>query len=274
MKKWVRIFTRAAAVLLVASGAFVAGVYGASEWKMARTYDIPLQDLPSNMDYDVGQAERMARIVGCWAGCHGTRGEGGVEEIQGIRRITAPTLSAVLPDYSDEELYRLILHGVKRNGKSAIGMSSFTFWSVGDSDISNIIQFLRQQPSATPVNRSVEIPFHSRLKLLQGVWQLSADQVDKSQPRLGNMPRNTSYERGKYLAAIVCAECHGSDFQGDPLERGPSLAILALYDADEFSDFMKTSQSQSGRYIERMNWLPEIGFTDEDISDLYQFLAK
>ena len=153
-------------------------------------------------------------------------------------------------------------------------MSSFTFWSVGDSDIANIIQFLRQQPSATPVNRSVEIPFHNRLKLLQGVWQLSADQVDKSQPRLGNMPRNTSYERGNYLAAIVCAECHGSDFQGDTLEGGPSLANLALYDADEFSVFMKTSQSQSGRFIEQMNWLPEIGFTDQDISDLYQFLAK
>ena len=85
MKKWVRIVNRAAVVLLVVSGIFVAGVYGASEWKMARTYDITLQDLLSCMDYDAGQAERMARIVGCWAGCHGTRGEGGVEEIQGIQ---------------------------------------------------------------------------------------------------------------------------------------------------------------------------------------------
>ena len=106
---WLRNVIAIAAWLLVASGLFVAGVYGASEWKMARIYDTPLRDLPTIAALDPEQAERMARIVGCWAGCHGTKGEGGVEEIPGVRRITAPTLSDVLPGYSDAELLRLIL---------------------------------------------------------------------------------------------------------------------------------------------------------------------
>jgi cytochrome c553 len=272
--KWVRIVIAIAAWSLVASGLFIAGVYGASEWKMARRYDTPLRDLPTISAFDPEQAERMARIVGCWAGCHGTKGEGGVEEIPGIRRITAPTLSDVLPGYSDAELLRLILYGVKRDGRSAIGMSSFTFWSVGDADIANIIHFLRRQPAVEPVPRAIEIPFRSRLGLLQGRWKLSADQVDKSQPRWGNMPRESSYERGRFLAAIVCAECHGVDYQGDSLEGGPSLAILSTYDAEEFSTLMKSGWSQADRLVERMAWLPDIQFTDQDIADLYSFLQK
>lgn len=273
MHNWTKILVPVAVALFTLTGVFVAVVYGASEWKIRQIYDIPVEEPDVSTNYDAGYAERMARIVGCWAGCHGSRGEGGVEKIQGIRRVTAPPLSSVLPDYSDAELFRLIVHGVKRNGRSAIGMSSFTFWSVGDPDISQIIRFLREQPPASPVTRSVEIPFRSRLLLLQGVWQLSADQVDKSQPRLGNMPRNTPFERGRYLATIVCTECHGTNFQGDPLEAGPSLAILSIYDEDEFSVLMRTSVAKSGRLIERMDWLPEVELTDQDISDLYAFLT-
>ena len=272
--KWIRIVIAIAAWLLVATGLFIAGVYGASEWKMARKYDTPLRDFSTIPVLAPEQAERMARIFGCWAGCHGTKGEGGVEEIPGIRRITAPALSDVLPGYSDAELLRLILYGVKRNGRSAIGMSSFTFWSVGDADIANIIYFLRRQPAVEPVPRVIKIPFRSRLGLLQGRWKLSADQVDKSQPRWGTMPRESSYERGRFLAAIVCAECHGADYQGDSLEGGPSLAILSTYDAEEFSTLMKSGWSQAGRFVERMAWLPDIRFTDQDIADLYSFLQK
>jgi len=265
---------RAVVFSIAVIGIFVAAIYGVSEWKMLRVYDIPLVEPRPVTNYDAGHAERWARIVGCWAGCHGVKGEGGVEEIEGIRRVTAPPLSSVLPEYSDAELFRLILHGVKRNGRSAIGMSAFTFWSVGDSDIASIVRFLREQPPADPIPRVVEIPFHSRIKLIQGMWRLSADQVDKTQPRLGNMPRNTAFERGRYLATVVCTECHGTDLMGNPLEGAPSLAILSIYDEAEFATLMKTSVAQSGRYVERMDWLPEIQFTDKDISDLHEYLAS
>ena len=153
-------------------------------------------------------------------------------------------------------------------------MSSYTFWPLSDGDIADIIYFLRQQKPVEPVPRTYEIPFSSRIKLLRGVWKLSADQVDKSRPRWGNFPRDTSHDRGRYLAAIVCAECHGANYQGDPLEGGPSLSVLAIYDADEFSRLMKAGLSQAGQPVEPMWWLPEVGFTDQDISDLYLFLTK
>jgi mono/diheme cytochrome c family protein len=265
---------RLLASLVMFGMSFVVFVYAASEWKMRRTYDIPLSPLPADVEPDVVAGERMAKIVGCWAGCHGVRGEGDFEEIAGVRRITAPPLGSVIPQYSDGELIRLILHGVKRDGRSAIGMSSYVFWPVGDPDIVNIIHFLRLQPPADEVERVRQIPFISRLKLLQGKWWLSADQVDKSQPRWGNLPRNTPYERGRYLASMVCAECHGADYLGDPLEGGPQLTILSIYDEQEFARLMKTAVSHAGVLVEPMSWLPGAELSDRDIADLYEFLTR
>ena len=259
---------------MILAALFVGGVYLGSEMKMARKYSITLQPPIENPSPDISQGERMAKIVGCWAGCHGLTGEGGTEEISGIREITAPTLSQVLPEYTDAELIRLVRYGVKKDGKSAIGMSSFTFWAIGDIDLANIIHFLRQQPSLPAVPRALEIPFQSRLKLLTGQWQVSADQVNQRLPRWGNMPRETQYQRGRYLAAIVCAECHGVDYQGDPLEGGPSLAILAVYDLEQFSRLMKTGLSQGDRLVEAMAWVIDVDFTDQDISDVYHFLRE
>jgi cytochrome c553 len=251
----------------------IASVYGVSEWKMTRAYDVELSPMIEDRKPDLAHGERMARIAGCWAGCHGTRGEGGVEQIDGIRRVTAPTLSQVVPQYSDAELLRLIWYGVKKNRQSAIGMSSYTFWVLGEKDVSDIIDFLRRQPVLPAVPRSREIPFMSRVKLLRGEWKLPADQVDRSIPRWGDLPMTTPYERGRYLAALVCAECHGKDSRGDPLEGGPSLAILAAYDQPQFTYLLKTGISSTGRLIERMSWLPDVEFTDEDSVDLYVYLS-
>jgi cytochrome c553 len=268
------ILKKLVAALVICSLAFVFVVYAASEWKIRRAYDIPLVQPRADFKLDAYAGERMAKIVGCWAGCHGVRGEGGVEKIAGTRRVTAPPLGSVIQNYSNAELVRLILHGVKRDGRSAVGMSSFTFWPLGDADIANIVYFLRMQPAADAVERVTQIPFVGRLTLLRGVWSLSADQVNKSQPRWGNMPLTNSYERGRFLAAIVCAECHGADYLGDPLEGGPPLTILATYDQDEFAHLLKTSVSQAGIPIESMSWLPDVEFTDRDIADLYEFLTQ
>ena len=88
------------------------------------------------------------------------------------------------------------------------------------------------------------------------------------------MPRTNPYEQGRFLAAIVCAECHGADYLGDPLEGGPPLTVLTFYDQEEFARLMKTGISKSGIPVESMSWLPDIEFTDRDISDLYKFLTQ
>ncbi|MGD9597148.1 MAG: hypothetical protein AB7G76_09505 [Steroidobacteraceae bacterium] len=126
-------------------------IFGISEWKLYRPHDAPLVSLRVMGVPDLIEGERMARIVGCWDGCHGRTGQGGHEEIRGIIRHTAPTLSQAVPLYTDDELIRLIRYGLKRDGKSAIGMISYTFWALGDQDLANIIAHLRRQPALPPI---------------------------------------------------------------------------------------------------------------------------
>lgn len=274
--------TQTSRVLLRVLGA-VAGVtvlilgyvYGVSEWKMRRAYDAPLAPLRPQAAIDAIDGKRMAKIIGCWNGCHGPEGEGGVESIKGIHRNTAPTLSQVLPFYSDEELVRLIRYGVKRNGRSAIGMISYTFWPLGDQDLANVIAHLRAQPVRPPVPRKHELEFRGRVALTTGEWKVSAEQVDRSIPRWGERPRNTAFERGRYLASVTCSECHGVDFRGNKLEGGPSLAILAMYPPAQFGHLMRTGKPIGGRNIdEYMGWLAKVDLTDREIADLYNFLRE
>lgn len=88
------------------------------------------------------------------------------------------------------------------------------------------------------------------------------------------MALDNSYERGRYLAAIVCAECHGADYLGDSLEGGPPLTILAAYDEQEFARLLRIGVSRSGVPVESMSWLPDVEFTSQDITDLYNYLTQ
>lgn len=219
----------------------------------------------------------MAKIVGCWAGCHGPRGEGGYEHIEGVVKHTAPTLSQVMPLYTDEELVRLVRYGVKRDGRTALGMISYTFWALSDEDLANIVAHLRKQPVATPVSRELELGLRGRIALATGTWAVSAEQVDRTIPRWGELPQNSPFERGRYLASITCSECHGLNFDGNELEGGPSLAILSIYTPESFQHLLRTGEGVGGRDLGFMGEVAREAFslfTDEEISDLYTFLTE
>jgi len=249
-----------------------AFVYGVSEWKLRRAWDAPLSPLNPPRPPDPAAGEHMAKVVGCWAGCHGLRGEGGRDLIEGIHRSTAPTLSDVLPQYRDAELVRLIRYGVKRDGRSAVGMRADTLWPLGDQDLADIIAHLRRQPALPAVERRRELTWRGRLALVTGRWKVAAEQVDRSAPRWGELPRETAFERGRYIASIVCSECHGADFRGHALEGGPPLAIVAAYDADQFRNLLRTGRPRDGREIPKMDWMADVDFTEQEIADLYAFL--
>lgn len=263
--------TAAIVLLLVTIG--YAAVYRISEGKVHRSYEAPLLPLKASAPPDLAEGERMARIVGCWDGCHGPTGEGEQAEIRGIYRHTAPTLSEVVPQYSDEELARLVRYGLKRNGKSAVGMNSSTLWALGDQDLSNIIGHLRSQPWRPPVERELELTWRGRWALATGSWKVSVEQVDRSRPRWGDLPQSTPSERGRYLASVTCSECHGLDYDGDALEGAPSLKILAMYSLEQFTHLMRTAQPIGNRKLkDDMTWVADAPFTDEEIAGLYAFL--
>lgn len=253
---------------------FVGCVFAVSEWKMRRSYDAPLVALRPARPPDLAAGRHMAKVAGCWAGCHGDEGEGGFESIKDIHRSAAPTLSRVLPPYADDELARLIRYGVKRDGKSSIGMIAYATWPLGDQDLADIIAHLRAQPVLPPVERSHDITWRGRWAMVTGKWGVDAAMVDRSVPRWGALSRDTPFERGRYLASVVCAACHGRNLRGSALESTPSLEIVAAYPEEQFRQLLRTATALGGREVTRMRWVREVEFTDQEIDDLYVFLRK
>ncbi|HET9983457.1 MAG TPA: c-type cytochrome [Longimicrobiales bacterium] len=264
-----------AGAAVVTAGA-VAAVYAGSEWILRRARQAPLEPLPVlAAPADLAEGERLAKIVGCWAGCHGMQGEGDVEAAPGIFSAVAPTLSAVLPLYSDAELARLVRYGVKRDGRTAIGMISGTFHPLGDEDLARIVAHLRRQPASPPVERERRMTLLGRLALVTGRWQASADEVDRAQPRWGNLPRRTPFEQGRYLVSITCTECHGFDLRGEAFEGSPSLAVVAAYRPEQFRHLLRTGEPLDGRDLGLMSWVAKNGFahfTDAESDAIHAYL--
>jgi mono/diheme cytochrome c family protein len=274
---------RTAAALAAVAAIGVAAVLVVSEWRLRREFDIPLVPLTASAAAiasaapDLVEGERLSRIIGCWSGCHGPEGQGGEEQLDGVFRITAPTLSQVLPAYSNEELVRLIRHGVKRDGRTALGMPAYTFWPLGDAELAILIAHLRAQPPLPPVPRERDITIVGRVALATGRWRTSAEGVDRSSPRWGELPRDTPYERGRYLASVTCTECHGLDYRGDQTYGSPSLAILASYDREQFRHLLRTGEPFDGRELGLMGRVARAGFrhfSNAEIDDLYAFLRE
>lgn len=262
-------------VLVAVPGVGMLAVYGLSEWKLQRPFEAPLAPLRAGSPPDPVEGERMARIIGCWDGCHGRRGEGGHMEIEGIVRNTAPTLSQVLPGYSDAEVARLVRYGVKRDGRSAAGMNAYSLWALGDQDIANVIAHLRGQPLLPPLKRELQLTWRGRIALVTGEWKVSAEQVDRSRPVWGNLPQSTPIERGRYLASVTCSECHGLDYRGNALEGTPSLAIVGAYTEAQFVQLIRTARPIGGRELDAdMRWVADAPFTDDEVAGLYEFLRS
>ena len=260
---------------LLAVAIALGAVWGLSEREIHRQREAPLQALHPATPADHVEGKRMARIVGCLEGCHGKSGEGGHQEIEGIVRHTAPTLSQVLKDYNDAELARLVRYGVKRDGTSALGMASYTFWVLGDQDLANIIAALRQLPEAPAMAHALQLSWRGRWSLVTGEWKVSSEQVERDRPQWGNLPQTTPVERGRYLASVTCSECHGLDFRGIALEKAPTLAIIGAYSEEQFRHLIRTAEGLGGRTLDpNMRWVADAPFTDAEIVAIYRFLRQ
>src|SRR5262245_49594223 len=106
-------------------------------------------------------------------------------------------------------------------------MPSGAFYPLSDADLANIVSHLRTMPQAPEQPRVRRVELLGRLALVLGKWHTSAGEVDPKRPRWGEMPRESPEERGRYLASVICAECHGLDLGGNEFLASPALAVAA-----------------------------------------------
>ena len=273
-----RVLAWIAGLAALAAIAGMAWVYGVSEYHLRRPRSAPFETVTVPTDSaSIAEGRRLAAILGCLEGCHGKHGQGLTFPESGFGLVHAPNLSVAGPTYSDAELVRVIRHGVKRNGRSATDMPTGTFNPLSDVDLGRVMAFVRNLPKLDGPPIGPQITWTGRLRLATGRIMVSADEAKHSPTRWGTRPRVAPFERGRYLASITCTECHGLDLNGEAIEGSPPLGVVQAYTEPQFKHLMRTGVPISGRDLGMMSETARVAFslfTDQEISDLYTYLAQ
>ena len=259
----------------------VVAIYVFIGAELDRTFDIPGAHVDVGDDEaTIAEGERLARLRGCYGGCHGKTVNGAVFfEVPDGTAVVAPDLGRIVREYSNEELERVIRHGVRPDGTSVIRiMPSDMFYHLSDDDLGAIIAFLESQEPGDELLPSRRVGPLGRLMFfyyrnLLGTI-LTAEAIDHSEPRM--MPAQADASgHGRYLAFTVCTECHGQDLRGGADNFSPSLAIVAAYSLDDFRRLMRTGEPIGGR---ELNLMARVAlsrfahFSDSEIDDLHAYL--
>ena len=200
--------------------------------------------------------------------------------------------------YSDGEIFRLLRHNVKPDGRASIA-PLMPFANMADDDLVAVVSYLR---SNSPVRNEVPAP-RWRLfgKVIAALVRPAAIRpvVGHSPPRLAP-PQEPTVERGSYLANSVanCMACHspidpatgeltGPAFSGngrgersmlDPtiLVRAPNLTpdptgvLMKFADEDTWIGRFRVGRVIAASY---MPWGPFSRMSENDLRAIYRYLT-
>lgn len=256
----------------------VATLYGASEWRLSRTYEVPQLTLhPRERPPSLERGEHLSAVFGC-RGCHGEAGRI-LFDRPFFARVIAPNLSRVAADYSDEELLVLIRAGIKRDRTSAIAMPFDSFAWMADEDVADVIAWLRSlTPKTDAETRANSFGPLARIAMISGRFPFGADQPADAEPPVVQPALGTT-AHGRYLTNVMCLHCHrlNEEHLVRPGLIAPSLAPAATgYDAEQFKRLMRTGIPIGERKLELMSEVSTGSLTfltDEEIASLYNYLT-
>jgi hypothetical protein len=272
-------------------GGFVYVQTSAYDASMDKVYDVPIPKLELSTDPTVlARGEHLARsIAPCAASdCHGKDlGGGKTTEIGPIGTLAAPniTSAALGAAYSDGELYRIIVHGVKKDGRSVRFMSSHEFNFIPDEDVKAVISWIRTQPA---VNRpSPAMRIGTLGKVLDRLNKIPIDvarRIDHEKIEKAPPPTPT-VAYGRFIGKL-CTGCHGDNLSGGPIPGAPpEIAVplnitphatgLAGVTYEGFRKVMTTGIRADGRKLDPMMPVEAFGnFDDVEMRALYAYLMS
>ncbi len=245
-----------------------------------KKYNIPLVDVVIPKDsLSLAAGKKIALTRGCY-GCHNKNLSGDVyldwESDTGTDAIVAANISKVIPQYSDKELFRLIKHGIKKNGTGLWGMSVSMFVNLTGKDICQLIAFLRTVPAVENKLPKTSFSFKGRMMIINGEVVPEVTRSYEKALREFHYPNNpTTVQKGNYLALTTCTECHGNDLRG--YHGSPPLTIAKAYKESEFVKFLKTGTALNNRELPLMSSVCRSRFTyysEEEVKAIYAFLVQ
>lgn len=270
------------ALLLLALG----GLYLLSERILDRDYrvDVHAVSVPDD-SAAVAEGRRLARLRGCFGGCHGEGTEGGAFfDPPGVRgllmgRLVAPDLARIADEWTVAELEGAIRHGIRPGGGSTLAMPSTMFHGLSDEDLGKILAFLRSREPAGGPGTETRVGPLARLIILRGGFPPQAERIEHRRPHPDTTPTEDPLRHGAYLAHTLCTECHGTHLEGGSgPDAAPPLSVVAGYGPEEFARLMETGDAVGDRELRPL--MREVArgrfshLTEEEVAALYAYLLR
>ncbi len=256
----------------------VLGIYGVSEYRMTRTFEVSSPLIaPAALPKDpavLAEGERLARTRGC-IGCHGNLDGAVFLDAPFLARLTAPNLRESMEKYSLGELDAIIRHGIYPDGRGTMAMPSSMLHFLSDEDLIAILAFIQSvehQGQALPPSR---YRIGARTLFALGHFQPQPRMIRELPPMRTSQSENPSLS-GEYLVRTTCTECHGDHLGGDEL-GSPSLVVAKAYSPEAFRHLMKEGVAIGDRELGLMASVSRnrfSHFTDEEIEAMHNYLRQ
>ena len=141
--------------------------------------------------------------------------------------VTAPNITPAgrAAAYSDGELARLLLHGVRKDGTSVrfMPVQELNWWP--DEDVAAVISYVRSVPAVQKPDGKLEIGLMAKVLDRVGMVKMDvARAIDHEHRATAPQPEPTP-TYGAFIAR-ACIGCHGEHLSGGPIPGAPpSLPI-------------------------------------------------
>lgn len=254
----------------------VAYVWFAGGAILDREYAIPSSTFVATPRHaDLAEGKRLARIRGCFDGCHGDGAGGNVfNDDFAFGRIVAPDLTRAFAEMSDAEIDLAVRQGIRRDGRSMTVMPSASFHHLSDNDLNDIVAFIRSLPVTDGPTLEVNIGPVARFFIWQDIFRPQAEQIRDEAPWFSESDATSEHAAGKYIAVTVCGECHGMDLRGNE-DFTPSLAIAVAYSREDFGRLIREGIPVGDRELALMKEVAVKRFVhlnDDEVDALHAYL--
>jgi mono/diheme cytochrome c family protein len=208
-------------------GIFVAVEASAFDASMSKVYEVSAPPIHHSADPSaIARGKHIAESLGGCSGndCHGADLAGGKTVDMGpIGRITGPNLTprGAGGVYRDEELARVVRHGVKKDGHSLRFMPAQDLAWLPDSDLVALISYLRSVPPVDKPNGPVKLGVLAKVLDRRDMIIIDvARRIDHSARKAAPTQAPTA-DYGALLARS-CTGCHGKNLSGGAIPGAPS----------------------------------------------------
>jgi mono/diheme cytochrome c family protein len=270
----------------------LAYVYTASTSRMNADYHIEMAQLNVPTDsLSIARGKYLFTIRGC-IDCHGEDLGGKVfVEDPGIGFFYGTNLTTgvqgIGTTYSNEDIDRAIRHAVKKNGKPVRFMPSMDWAHFSDSDIAELIAYIRSVPPVNSDFPPIKVGPLGRALFLSGEFPLlHAELIDHNMQRPATIVEEVSIEYGSYVTA-TCMGCHGNSLTGGPIPGTPPdwppasnitpdpVNGLGTWTEEDFFRAMREGKRPDGSDISPiMPWIYTREMNDTEISAIWTYLRS